>query len=229
MLHAIHHNKIPRALFRGNEDSLTAAVFERLRYLPKELLHHIIHKAVYQNIPGMDLYQIESMEFWPNWDASNTTNARVVEPDIFIRTPKTDLIIEAKRYDKYQQSSYQWRNQIQAYHNEYGEEGKDLIYIALGGIHKLTSSTLEVSGKSFLIYKSDWSQLLQVIKEVKVNLEHGSNLLNTNHAVLRILDDLILCFSMYGFSTSDGFDRFISPSKINFNPKSIQILKTWTI
>jgi hypothetical protein len=228
MLHAIHHNKIPRALFRGNEDSLTAAVFERLRYLPKELLHHIIQKAVYQNIPGLDLHQIEIMEFWPSWDATNTTNARVVEPDIFIRTPKIDVIIEAKRYDRYQQSSFQWKNQIQAYHNEYGEEGKDLIYIALGGIHELTSSTLEVLGIPFQVYKSDWSQLLQAIKEVKINLEHGGGLLNTNHAILRILDDLILCFSMYGFSTSDGFDQFISPSKINFNPLILQILKSWT-
>ncbi|WP_051287068.1 hypothetical protein [Algoriphagus mannitolivorans] len=228
MLHAIHHNKIPRALFRGNEDSLTAAVFERLRYLPKELLHHVINHALYRKIPGLDLYQMENMEFWPNWDPSETSNSIKVEPDIFIRTPKTDVIIEAKRYDRYQQYSGQWRNQIQAYQNEYGEEGKDLIYIALGGIHELTPSTLEVSGRSYLIYKSDWSQLLQAIKEVKINLEYGANLLNTNHSILRILDDLILCFSMYGFSTSDGFDRFFPPSKINFIPQSLQILKTWT-
>lgn len=228
MLHAIHHNKIPRDLFRGNEDSLTAAVFERLRYLPKELLHHIIHQAVYQNIPCLDLYQMESMEFWPNWDPTDTSNSNRVEPDVFIRTPKTDVIIEAKRYDRYQQTEIQWRNQIQAYHNEYREEGKDLIYIALGGIHELRSSPLEVFGRTFPIYKSDWSKLLEAIKEVKINLEYGANLLNTSYSVLRILDDLILCFSMYGFSTSDGFDRFISPAKINFNPQSLQILKTWT-
>jgi hypothetical protein len=228
MLHAIHHNKIPRELFRGNEDSLTAAVFERLRYLPKELFHHIIHKAVYQNIPELDLYQLESMEFWPSWEAKNTSNFRFIEPDIFIRTPKTDVIIEAKRYDRKQQTEHQWRNQIQAYQNEYREEGKVLIYIALGGINELTSSKLEHLGETFTIYKSDWSQMLQAIKEVKINLEHGTNLLNTNDAILQILDDLILCFSMYGFSTSDGFNRFISPSKIKFYSKSLQILKTWT-
>lgn len=228
MLHAINHNKIPRGLFRGNEDSLTAAVFERLRYLPKELLHYVIDQAVYQKIPGLDLYQMESMEFWPSWDSTNTNNTRMVEPDVFIRTPKIDVIIEAKRYDRNQQYTGQWRNQIQAYQNEYREEGKNLIYIALGGIQELTPSTLEVSGRSYLIYKSDWSQLLQAIKEVKINLEYGGSLLNTNHSVLRILDDLILCFSMYGFSTADGFDRFISPSKINFKTQSLQILKTWT-
>lgn len=228
MLHAIHHNKIPRNLYKGKEDSLTAAVFERLRYLPKELFHHIIHQAIYQNIPELDLHKIESLEFWPSWDSTNTSNARLVEPDIFIRTPKTDVIIEAKRYDRNQQYFGQWIKQIQAYHNEYGEEGKGLIYIALGGIKELTSTQLEYQGKTFTIYKSEWSKLLQAIKDVKIDLEHGTSLLNTHDAILQILNDLILCFSMFGFSTSDGFNRFISPSQINFNSNSLQILKTWT-
>jgi hypothetical protein len=229
MLHAIHHNKIRRELFRGNEDSLTAAVFERLRYLPKELFHYIIHKAVYEKIPELDLHKIESLYFWPKWDPTDTSNSNRVEPDIFIRTPKTDVIIEAKRYDRNQQYADQWRNQIQAYHNEYGEEGKYLIYIALGGITEFESTQLEYHGKTFTIYKSDWSKLLQAIKDVKIDLEHGTSLLNTHDAILQILNDLILCFSMFGFSTSDGFNRFISPSRINFNSNSLKILKTWTI
>jgi hypothetical protein len=38
MLHAIYHNKFQRSFIKENEDWLTAWIFERLGYFPKEIL-----------------------------------------------------------------------------------------------------------------------------------------------------------------------------------------------
>ena len=227
MLHAIKHNKINRALFRGNEDSLTSSVFERLLYLPKELMHHILVKSIYQAIPDIDLFQYKSLEFWPSWDATETSNSKRVEPDIFIRTANNDIIIEAKRHDRNQQWETQWKNQIRAYKNEYSEDQKELIYIALGGLHSTKASEIECSGKKHIIYTCDWTNLLRAIKDVKNNLESGYSLINSNQAVSRIIEDLMMCFSMYGFSIADWFDSFYKSRDIGFNNNSLTTLKTW--
>lgn len=225
MLHAIKHNKIPRGLFRKNEDSLTSAVFERLLYLPKELMHQIMVKSIYQTIPEFDIYSLESLEFWPSWNAADTTNSRRVEPDIFIRTTTIDIIIEAKRNNKKQQLVGQWKNQITAYKNEYAEDQKKMIYIALGGLHTTKVTEIECGDTKHFVYKCDWSNLLRSIKEVEQGLENTSNLSNTSQATFRIVQDLILCFSMYGFSTANWFDLFYKPKPFQY--KTLKVLKTW--
>ena len=50
-----------------------------------------------------------SEEFWPNWDPEGTDNINRVTPDLFMRFANFDLIVEAKRWDSFQQSSDQWK------------------------------------------------------------------------------------------------------------------------
>lgn len=137
MIYAVKNNKVNRAIYKGNEDALTSSIFERLSYLPKELMHHIIQEALYDVVPNLDLHQIKSIEYWPNWDAEHTTNKARIEPDIFIQTATRDIIIEAKRHDLKQQDPKQWKREIQGYINEYCGEGnvgnvEKLLFVALG-------------------------------------------------------------------------------------------------
>jgi hypothetical protein len=217
MIHAIKHKKVSREIFKGNEDSLTSSIFERLMYLPQELVHYILEKALYDTIPNFDFHQFESIEFWPRWNSENTTNSKSVEPDIFIRTTEHDLIIEAKRYDSKQQYNGQWKNEIQAYYNEYDEDSKPLIFIALGGIHSTQTKTEEVSGHEIKIVKCTWIRILNTISDLYFQLENSVYSTNSNKAQSRILEDMILCFALFGFSTAPFFERFIKPVNINSN------------
>ena len=210
MIYAVKHNQVNRALYKDNEDSLTAAIFERLMYLPNEMFQFILEQALFDPIPNLDLRKLESIEFWPHWNPAGTGNSLFVEPDIFIRTTCADIIIEAKRYDKRQQLKSQWKNQIAAYKNVYEEDARELIFIALGGLH--TSEQEKVS--DLTIYKCSWSGILKAAKEIKYKMEVSFDLSSQSAANFRIINDLILCFALYGFSTAEWFERFLPQQKI---------------
>lgn len=214
MIYAVKHNKVDRTLYKANEDSLTASIFERLRYLPKELFHYILQHALFDEIPELDITKMESIEYWPNWESENTSNKKRVEPDIFIRTLTHDLIIEAKRYDTNQQNPKQWEREIQAYYDEYKYDSKPLLFIALGGINDEKTEVKFVNHILHRIYKCKWSSMLKVIQEVNYELSNSKTILSTNETVGYILEDIIMCFGMYGFATADWFERFIPAPKI---------------
>ncbi len=227
MIYAVKHNKVNRSLYKANEDSLTAAVFERLMYLPKELFQHIIEQALFESIPELELKNLETIEYWPNWDSEGTGNNHHVQPDVFLRMSKADLIIEAKRYDKGQQLPYQWKKEITAYNNDYGEDEKNLIFIALGGLHTEDTDVLTVGSQEHKIYKCSWTRLLEAIKDVKFRMENSFDLTHSGTGINRILEDIILCFSLYGFSTAEWLERFLPPQDIK--QLGITILsKKWT-
>lgn len=214
MIYAIKHNKVNRAIFKANEDALTSSIFERLMYLPKELLHHIFATALFDKIEGLELHQIERIEFWPNWSAEETTNSTRVEPDIFVRTTTQDIIIEAKRYDKKQQSIWQWENEIQSYYNVYAEDKKPLIFIALGGLHSNNTEVISVKNKQQNIYMCSWKSILNTIQNIIHDMELATNYTNNGIALTKILKDMVLCFELFGFSTSLWLERFIKAPKI---------------
>ena len=223
MIYAVKNNKIDRNLYKANEDSLTASVFERLMYLPKELFQHILEKALFDIVPYLDLTGMESIEYWPNWDAKDTLNKDRVQPDIFIRTSKADIIFETKRYDKNQQDPYQWYNQVIAYRNEYGEYQKELIYIALGGLRNRRTETLSNYGLNIKVYKCSWSRLMEAAKEASLKIEHSTSLVNSTYAIHNILSDIVMCFGMYGYATADWLERFINPTEIG--SQSLKIIQ----
>ena len=223
MIHAIKHNKVKRTIFKGNEDSLTSSIFERLMYLPQELVHYILEKSLYDAIADFDFYQFESIEFWPRWNSTDTSNSKSVEPDLFIRTTKHDLIVEAKRHDAKQQYRGQWANEVQAYLNEYEDDAKPLLFIALGGIHTTETEKIVVKGIEIKIIKCTWSRILNTISELHFQLESNAYLTNATKAQSKILEDMILCFALFGFSTAPFFERFIKP--ISIDPMSIKKIK----
>jgi hypothetical protein len=227
MIYAIKNNKVPRSIYKGNEDSLTSSIFERLMYLPQELTRHILETALFDAVPGLDFYKLQSITYWPYWKSENTTNSRNVEPDIFIRTETHDIIIEAKRYDSKQQSSTQWRNEIQGYNNEYKDDEKPLIFIALGGLHSEETELLTVAGEVHNIYKCRWVGILNAVTDVKYKMELSKHLTNNNTAVCNILDDMILCFALFGFSTAHWLERFVQPPQIKQQSLNY-FYKSWT-
>lgn len=224
MIHALKHNKVPRTLFKGNEDSLTSAIFERMIYLPSEVIHYILENSLFDTIPNLDFHQLQSIEFWPRWDSTGTSNSNSVEPDLFIRTINYDIIIEAKRYDVKQQSKSQWYNEILSYYNEYEDDAKNLLLIALGGINTIETEEEVLKEKNIKILKCTWSRILSTISSLHFQWESSPYLSNATKAQSRIIEDMILCFALFGFSTAPFIERFIKP--ISINPKHIHKLSS---
>lgn len=224
MIYAVKHNQVNRGIYKGNEDALTSSIFERLMYLPQELLQYIFSEALFDPIADLELHQIESIEYWPRWDSENTQNTNFVEPDVFMRTAKQDIIIEAKRSDAKQQLKHQWRNEIQAYYNEYAKDEKQLIFIALGGLHTKETELIKLKGKEHQIYKCTWKSILNIIQDILYNMELASSYTNNTVALTNILKDMVLCFELFGFSTSPWLERFVKAPKIK--QQSIQYFST---
>lgn len=214
MIYAVKHNQVNRAIYKGNEDALTSSIFERFMYLPQEMVQHIFTTALFDTIEGLDLHQTNSITYWPNWNSENTSNKTRVIPDVFIRTAMHDILIEAKRYDAKQQSKSQWKNEIQAYNNEYEEDNKALIFIALGGLHSKQTESIKVRGIEYSIYKCTWKSILNTIQHIIHDMELATNYTNNNIAITKILQDMVLCFELFGFSSALWLERFIPAPQI---------------
>jgi hypothetical protein len=210
-----------RQLFTTSEDSLTSTILGTLFYLPVELVWHILNRSCSAEDAVSGCPRITSVEFWPHWDSGHTGNANFVEPDVFIRTRDIDLIIEAKRHG--QQSPGQWRNQLQAYLNEYERDNKKVLLIALDGISNELPETIDVDGKNFQVLKCRWIGILNEIKSVARELENGKGLLNYNDSILNILNDLILGFGIHGYATGAWFEEvdFNKLRSINLGPAQL--------
>lgn len=228
MLYAIRHNKAGRNfsheeinwrhLFKASEDSLTSMVFERLFYLPYELFWNIIRESCYGSELPTFSGPVMSKEFWPSWDALNTSNSNRVEPDVFIRFQQFDLIIEAKRWDNNQQSKSQWSNEITAFYNEYGVSDNQLYFIALGGLFDESTEILD----GITILKCRWYRILSKIKDNHKRLANTSGILNSIDPVINILNDLMMVFQLHGYATGEWFSNM--PIKDNRISTSLNIL-----
>lgn len=196
--------------FRVCEDSLTAMVFDLLKYLPHEIFWDILKKSlIHQKLPEIS-GEILEMNLWDRWSPEDTSNNRYVEPDVFIRFNDFDLLIEAKRYDERQQSDTQIQNEIKAYRNEY-EENKKLYFIQLGGLwnENDTPNIDEIT----IICKTNWSRILErvVIERNKIDSIDYSQI----NSYKRILDDLIKGFAMHGYFKKLWLKDL---EKVNINP-----------
>ncbi|TCO06967.1 hypothetical protein [Natronoflexus pectinivorans] len=210
MLTAIHRGKASQCfngeeldwkeLFSGSEDSLTASIFERLFYLPTDLFWFILRNSCYDNddLPK-DCGSLISKEFWPHWDATKTSNSNYIEPDIFIRFEKFDLIIEAKRYDKNQQDPEQWKNQIDAYKNMHD---KKLYYIALGGIR----SEKKEKCNNVIIFPCQWNRILRAVKKELSNITKDVDATDAPILLRPIFEDLLLAFNIHEFAVGEWFE-----------------------
>lgn len=226
MIHAISQGKADPKNFRQSEDSLTSLIWERLSYLPVETLESLLNRALWTKSMPIKLGRFLNFEFWPHWSPSETNNSTFVEPDVFVRGDEFDLIIEAKRWNQNQQYAAQWQAEIQAYRNEYQDEERKLVFIALGGLTNRDLEKVKVSGTDYWIHKMDWTSLANAVRETRISFEDTRALLSIGQSSQMILDDIALVLETYGFSSRDWFENYTS-LKIAGNT-SLQSLFDWS-
>jgi hypothetical protein len=180
------------------EDSLTAVVFDTLKYLPTEMFWSILKRSLYYDKLPTAAGDLLSISFWDKWKAKDTTNSNFVEPDVFLRFNDFDVIIEAKRFDEKQQSEAQMKNEIQAYYNEFNQDDKALYFIQLGGLnHRKDELDFPFKDKNVVICKTNWTKLLEQI--VSENNKIKNSELTILSAYSRILEDSINGFALHQY------------------------------
>lgn len=174
------------------EDFRTSTIVGILLFLPDVLMWRILRNACFgsSKLPE-EAGKLLSYDFWPHWNADNTSNNGYVEPDVFMSFENVDVIIEAKRFDEYGQYFEEWKNELIAYSNEYGNGSKPVFLIALGG-NGATKETevFKVDGKGCFIVKCSWLGLHKEIKN-QIGKEESNN--------KRILDSLLIACNQFGF------------------------------
>ena len=179
------------------EDSLTASVFDGLKYLPTEIFYSILKKALYQDKLPKFSGELIKIIFWDKWDAKDTSNSNFVEPDLLLQFEDFDVIVEAKRFDYFQQSKQQMENEIRAYYNVF-DGNKILYFVQLGGLHsKNDEDDFYFNNYKIEILKTDWTRLLHEVvtqRTILQNIPFSQTL-----AYCRILDDVRKAFEMHNF------------------------------
>jgi hypothetical protein len=199
------------------EDSLTAVVFDTLKYLPTEMFWSILKRSLYYDKLPTASGDLLSISFWDKWKAKDTTNSNFVEPDVFLRFNEFDVIIEAKRHDEKQQSGTQMKNEIQAYYNEFNEDNKVLYFIQLGGLHHRNDELdFLFKDKNVVICKTNWTKLLeQIVTENNKIKNSGLTILS---AYNRILEDSISGFALHQYYKKRWLKNLIIKSPIELQP-----------
>ena len=189
MIHSTLYNK------NTNEDPKTSTIFEHLLLLPDNIFWSILRKSTRtfkQELPE-EIGYLEKFEFWPKWNPNNTSNSTYVEPDLIIRFNKLDIIVEAKFQDGDGQYKEEWEREIQAYKNEYLNDQKDFILLAIGGNSNYKEEIID----SCKILKTNWSDLLDyVIKTKKIYEKDVSTYANAS--LKRIFDLTLEGFNIMG-------------------------------
>ncbi|QXP90932.1 hypothetical protein [Methylococcus capsulatus] len=220
MLHAILNGKTNGVLrpcgdycggddFEGYEDSLTAAVFSRLSYLPTADFFDILGVGVCYGDQGTQLNiclcqkifgEIVEVKFWPSWKDEED---RFVIPDVFFEFELADLIVEAKR-DDYQtaQKSDQIVREVEGYRKyrkayPKNNNNKELWVLAIGGVASLRNFRWKSPDIKLIVMK--WSSLAEKINDLleKKTCCDGRK---------RILEDLIEALRIHGIEVRQKFD-----------------------
>lgn len=200
---------------RPSEDSLTASVFSTLLHLPIIEFWQLLRKACPAAALPDCVSEPDSIEYWPKWEATDTANTSYVEPDVFIRFPEFDLIVEAKRGDIGSQHKSQWQNEVQSYCNVYGTEGREVRLIALGGIWDIQDESVPIPASASNagterrcpVHMAEWRRLLEAITDERRRLREESPSGN-DQARMRILTDAIHFLDVHGFTPLRFFSSF---------------------
>lgn len=196
MLQALLHKKLKASFenptFKPSEDTLTSSVVGLLQYLPSDILSTILKEAcgISTGFPN-HIGEVLDVRFWEHWDSKNTTNVRLVEPDVLLIAEHINIIIEVKKDDEGGQYFEQWKNEIIAYKNTYPEDDRAIILLALGGNSSLKEKSLTIGKVSYPIYCASWFNLLRVVSKVKNN--------QSSFHIKRVLSDIINAFEIHGF------------------------------
>ena len=184
-----------------NEDPKTSSIIGGLLLLPDQIFYKVVNRAC-ANILPLNNGSILSFEFWPHLPADNTSNTNFVEPDVVIHCEYRDIIIEAKYSETNGQYREQWKNEIIAYKNLYGNK-KEVSFIALGGNENYDIE--EVNGVKVL--KCSWTSLLMSVISVKSQLEKISYIDEHIAQTMRIINFIEKSFEahqVYSLSILDN-------------------------
>ncbi len=195
-----------------NEDFKTYSTLGVLQFLPAQLFWNILKASVIdnQNLPSIT-GEIVQINFWPKWynlqNINVVSNSIYIEPDVFIRFENFDCVIEVKKNDSFGQHYDQWESQTQTYRNEY-PEGKQFIYIALGGNPKLDASSQE---KFRHVYKSTWQRLLREINKSlqdRISVTYKTETINQEIRILQSAVDAFSCYNEYVVELLDTMSTY---------------------
>ena len=128
-----------------NEDALTAAVFQRIAYLPDRRVTEILFNSDLWQAQGGEIPRsIDRIEFWPRWAAAGRDGTTV--PDLIIEFADRILVIEAKRWDYVQlQSPRQLAAEFLAAQASF--PGKSIWLLAVGGLRSVVPTTIRALGE----------------------------------------------------------------------------------
>ncbi len=210
MIHALDKHKISHDIRNelwNMEDAKTSSIIGNLLHLPTELFWKILYNSTsnddgHHNSLPKEIGKILSVEFWPYWNLDHK-----VEPDVFIRFEKFDLIVELKRNDYNEQKVSQWTRQLKAYKKKYGEE-KDVYLIAISGATDKTESR---------VFQCSWQSLLEETKR----LQQQPN----DDYIDRILDSTLKAFAFHGESPYHYLEK-IPAKDFAISKKSLENFKT---
>lgn len=115
---------------------------------------------------------------------------------------------------------------LTAYNNEYGKEGKPVVFIAVGGNMSMNIEEIKVRGKMHFIFKCNWLSLLIATNRYRAELKKISIPDMSISATLRLLDNIILAFNINGVYNIDWFNSIATEKKI-INPSSIDNIRKY--
>lgn len=163
MIYSTQHNK------NTNEDPKTSVVFENLMLLPDNVFWEILKSAASNKgvLPEDAGLLADDYEFWPKWDPNSkydTGNCSYVEPDVFFRFGNIDVIVEAKYSDSGGQYREEWEREFKAYLNEFENDKKDVVLLAVGGNSSFQREpVMKVDRHTCPIVKYSWVSLLNAV------------------------------------------------------------------
>lgn len=163
MIYSTKHNK------NTNEDPKTSIVFENLMLLPDNVFWEILQTAAANKgiLPEDAGLLSDDYCFWPKWHPNSmydTGNINYVEPDVFFRFANIDVIIEAKYSDDHGQCREEWEREFKAYLNEFENDNKKVVLLAVGGNHTFERETeIKIGRHKCSIVKYSWVKLLNTV------------------------------------------------------------------
>ena len=223
MLQALLKHKLKEAFrdsyFEPSEDSKTSSVFGLLQYLPTQTMWNLLRQSCGNNSSLIEKSgELQNIQFWTRWSAEGDeiSNSNYVEPDIFCEFDNFNLIIEAKKDDYSGQYEQQWKNEINAYLNEYPDNDKQLIFIAFGGNKTLKTRKLLVNKQEYIIFSASWQNLLNAIDRYKKE---------SSGVEKRLLSDIILAFEKHNFFCLEWLETL--SNKKHILQASTKIIDFW--
>ncbi len=169
MIYSTQHNK------NTNEDPKTSVVFENLMLLPDNVFWGILKEAAANKgiLPEDAGLMADNFSFWPKWNPNleyDTGNSNYVEPDVFFRFEKIDVIVEAKYSDSQGQYREEWEREFKAYLNMFENDKKNVVLLAVGGNPTLEQEqAIHVGNHACPIVKYSWVHLLCAVLAFEKN------------------------------------------------------------